>query len=286
MLWAGNAILGKVATAYIGPFSLAFFRWSLAGTILVVWGWKKLWLHRAVIGRDIFKLVVLGILGVGLFNTILYLSLNHTTAMNAGIIQTMIPVAIIVVGALFGLEKTNAYQLTGLVLAVGGVVWVIVEGSWQRMITLEFNPGDLLVLLAALVWTVYSVLLKKWKSPDIPAIPFLTVQILVGIVVCLPFYLWEVANQSEPLVWHKETLMILAYVAIGPSMLAFYSWGRGVALGGANLAGMFIPLISVFTTLMAVLFLGEAFKLHHFIGISMALLGVAIASTHQLRTTS
>lgn len=276
ILWAGNNIAGKLAVGDIGPFSLSFFRWLIASSIILLFAAKPLYNARAIIGENLLKLTILGVTGTGLFNTLLYLGLTRTSTNNSAIMLAMMPLAIIGLSYLIGQERSSAKQLIGLLIALSGVIWVITDGNINNILALQINPGDLIALCAVISWASYSVLLKKWRPAALASLPLLAIQILIGTVFVFPFYLYELSSQA-PTQWNKDTFLILAYVSIFPSLIAYYCWQQGIALGGANIAGLLSPLISVFTAIFAYFILHETLSQKQFVGASLIIVGVMIA---------
>jgi drug/metabolite transporter (DMT)-like permease len=161
-------------------------------------------------------------------------------------------------------------------------VWVITQGELIRLLQFKLNPGDLIILVAVFTWALYSVLLKKLRPADLPTLPFLAIQFLVGLVFIFPFFAYE-QSQSVSIIWNKQTLLILAYVAIFPSLIAFFFWQQGVAMGGANIAGFISPLITVFTAALAYFFLHESLSNAQITGAILVISGVILALSNSFR---
>ena len=276
VLWAGNNIVGKSANDFIGPFSLAFYRWLIASGIILIFAAKPLYESRALLLRHCKILILLGVCGTGLFNTLLYLGLTITSANNSSIILSSLPVAIIGLNYLIGQERASGKQMLGLIIALLGVAWVIGKGDLGRIINMDTNPGDLIIVGSVLSWALYSVLLKNWRPPELASLPFLAIQFLIGTLFVLPFFLYEQATHA-PILWGKETYLMIAYVVVFPSLFAYYFWQQGVAMGGANLAGLMTPTISLFTALFSYLFLHETLNSVQLVGASLIVMGVLIA---------
>lgn len=282
IIWAGNNIVGKLAVGQIGPFSLSFFRWLIASILILLIAAKPLYESRVVIRKNFPVLVLLSILGTGLYNTFLYLGLTQTNANNAAIMLATMPLAIIGFSFVLGQERATLKQLIGLLVALIGVVWVIGDGNISQLLKLNINRGDLLVLCSVASWASYSVLLKKWRPATLGSLPMLAIQILIGTVFIFPFYLYELASQP-PTQWNKEIFLMLAYVSIFPSLVAFYCWQQGVALGGANIAGLLYPSISLFTAIFVYFILHETLNSEQLIGAALIITGVMIAFISSLK---
>jgi len=282
ILWAGNSVIGKYAGDFIGPFSLSFYRWLFASALLLTVATGPLYRSRRILLRNWKPLLVLGILGTGIFNTLLYLGLNSTSANNAGIILATLPITIILLSYLLGQERASMLQVLGMVISLTGVAWVITQGELSRLLQFQFNRGDITILIANIVWALYSVLLRKLRPIELDTLPFLAIQFLIGLAFISPFFLHE-QSQAAPIIWDRGMWMIIAYIAIFPSLIAFFFWQQGVAMGGANIAGFISPLISVFTAAFAYLFLGEVLSLAQLTGAGLVIFGVILALSSSLR---
>jgi len=281
VLWAGNSVVGKFATEFIGPFSLSFYRWLIASGLVLTVAAKPLYESRKLMLQNWRPLIVLGVLGTGVFNTLLYLGLYNTSANNSGIILATLPIIIILLNYFMRLERASLIQMMGLVISLAGVVWVITQGELGRLLQFNLNPGDLIILAAVTSWALYSVLLKKLRPTGLSSLPFLAIQFLIGLVFIFPFYAYERA-QLSPLVWGIETWLILTYVGLFPSLIAYFYWQQGIAMGGANIAGFIYPLISVFTAAIAYAFLGESLNRAQLVGTILVITGVILALSNSL----
>lgn len=276
LLWSGNFIVGSIAAPLIGPFSLSFFRWSIAALIIVAFTYQSLWMHRRIIREQGFKLFVLGLLSVTLFPSLLYWGLNFTNANNAGIIQASMPLGILLLSFAYGIEKPKPLQAGGLYLSILGVLWVVTRGDVLSVLNFKYNLGDIFILGSVVCWAFYSVLLKKWRTGDLPSATLLACQICFGWCACLPLFLIEQATHA-PIIWNSTTFWVIAYVGIFPSLISLFFWQQGVTLGGANTASLFIPLLSVFTVILSLIFLRQAPQEYQLIGMVLVITGLAIA---------
>lgn len=283
ILWAGNSVIGRFASDFIGPFSLSFYRWVIASCLLLLFAARPLYRHRHIVLENWKALLILGVLSTGIFNTLLYLGLNTTSANNSGIILATLPVMIILLNYLSGMERASGVQITGMLISFSGVIWAISRGELIHLLQFKLNPGDLIILAAISSWALYSVLLKSLRPIGLPTLPFLLIQFLVGVAFILPFYLYE-QSQGSTMIWGPQTWMILAYVGVFPSLFAFFFWQQGVAMGGANTAGFFYPLITVFTASFAWFFLGETLSSAQVTGGVLVIGGVILALSNSLRS--
>lgn len=274
LFWAGNAIAGRVAVADVSPLGLSVVRWALAILILLPFTWKGLVAEFPVIRARWRRLVVLGVLSAGLYNLFLYMALETSTAINVTLVNTAMPMAIVLVGWIWLKERPSAGGLAGIVLSMAGVAVVVSRGDPAVLLGLELHRGDLLMMVAVLVWALYSQGLKAYP-PGLTAGSMLTVQMAAGLGFLLPLWLGEVAifGGGVPMTWTMAAVYL--YVAVGPAIGAFYFWNRGVAEAGAAAAGLYINLLPVFTAILAVPLLGES--LHWYHGAGLALIGSGIA---------
>ncbi|WP_142847408.1 DMT family transporter [Telmatospirillum sp. J64-1] len=276
LLWAGNTILGRIAADAIPPLALSFWRWMLALLIVAPIGLPRVLAQREAVRRHWLTLLLFGATSVGAYNTFLYIALHSTTAINAMLVNSAMPVLIVALSWLWLGEALSLRQWGGVLLSLSGVVLVITQGQWSVLMALELRQGDLVMLLAAAAWAIYSVALKR-KPTGLDPMALLTLQIATGLLVLLPFYLWELSSGAR-FETNLSNLGIIAYVAVFPSLLAYYFWNRGVGALGANVAGQYIYLLPVFTAVLAVLLLGETFGWYHGAGLGLIFIGIWIAT--------
>jgi drug/metabolite transporter (DMT)-like permease len=274
--WSGNAIVGRAVSGHVPPVGLAFWRWTLAGLIVLAFAWPKLRDEWPVIRRHWRIIVLLSFLGITIFNTLLYIGLQHTQAINALLMQTAMPVLIILWGvAIFG-ERVTARQAIGVTISLGGAATVISRGDPAVLLGLDWNVGDVWVLAAVACYAGYTALLRL--RPAISASVFLAVIFLVGAAILLPVYLWEVWGQGLTMPFDLTALGAVAYVSVVPSILAYACFNRGVALVGASTAGQFLYLMPLVGGLMSVAFLGERLLWTHGVGLVLIVAGLWLAA--------
>ncbi|MFE8072156.1 DMT family transporter [Marinobacteraceae bacterium S3BR75-40.1] len=278
-LWAGNALVARATADAIPPVALAFWRWSLPLLYLLpytLWVWRR---YREVILAHRRRLLGLSIFSITTYNTLLYLAAQYTTAINITLVSASMPLITVALSALLlGSLPTRAQGL-GALLALSGVLIILTRTEWQVLAQLSFNPGDLIMLVSILSWSIYSVLLKRWPVP-IPGFPLLCLLITIGAPLILPFYLWEWAFKGG-FELTTNTLGALAYVGVLPSVVAYFLWNRGVARIGPANAALFFYLIPVFAAVIAVPVLGEQLAGYHLAGAGFILLGLYLASRRQ-----
>ena len=275
MCWAGNAIVGRLAAGHIAPVTLSFLRWSLAFLVILPFAWKHLARDWNAIRSRLGIMVVLSITGIGAFTSLQYWSLEHTQALNTLLLQSAGPLIVAVWSlVLFGVRLTLA-QACGVVLSLTGVLVILLHGDLTTLENIEFNKGDLIFIVALVIFAFYSVLSRK--RPDIHGLSFVAFTFGCGAACLIPLLIWELF--ARPLMAiNTANLLTLFYVALFPSTLAYLCFNRGVQLIGANRAAPFFHVVPVFGTVMSIVFLGEHPQVFQFLGFALVLSGVFVAS--------
>lgn len=279
LFWAGNFVLGRAMHASIPPIGLAFWRWLVASVIVLPFVWPALREQWPLLSANLARMLLLAMLGVSGFNTLVYVGLQTTSAINSVLIQSTLPVLILVLNGLLYRTRARARELLSILVSLVGVLVIISAGAPQRLLHGGWQPGDLWVFAAAWVWALYSVWLR-WRPPGLRAEAFLGFTLLTGTLMLLPLYLAE-AHAGRTMTWDMPTLLTVTYVAVFPSALAYLFWNRGVAMLGANAAGHFIHLMPVFGTLLAVVFLREVFAWYHALGTALVIVGIGFSWTRR-----
>lgn len=276
LFWAGNAIIGRASVGEIPPFALSFWRWVVALLVLLPFGLPRVMAEWAKIRPRLGLLVVLAVTSVSAYNTLLYLALQTTSAINAILVAASMPIVIVVLSWLWLGEAVGLKRGVGVLVSLAGVLAVIARGDLAVLAGFQLQIGDAWMLMAVLSWAVYSVLLRRTPA-GLDPVALLTVLMALGVPFILPFYLWEL---SQGLLWQPtpKTLAVIAYVGIFPSVLAYYFWNEGVAALGANTAGQYTYLMPVFTAILAVIFLGESFRWFHAAGLGLIFFGIWLAT--------
>lgn len=276
LFWSGNFVISRGMHTEIPPLTLSFWRWFIACVLLLPFTAKLLWLERAQL-REHYKFVIIqGVLGVAGFNTFIYLAMQSTTAINAVLVNSCIPVLIAICTWLFYREMMNSRQWLGVLISLGGVLLIISQGQYQHLLDVNVNPGDLLVLVAAAVWALYSANLKRYPE-ELHPLAYQSAIMIAGLVVLLPLYIFELV-QHKFMTVNLATCGTILYVALFASVLAYIFWSKAVRAIGANRAGPFIHLMPVFSSLLAVIFLDEKLYLHHVKGILLIFVGIGLAT--------
>ena len=275
LFWAGNFILGRAFHSDIPPIALAFWRWL--GAALLVSGPALKFLRRdgPMLRRHWRMVLLLAALGIAAFNTLVYSGLQYTQAINALLMQSLMPVLIVALSFLLFGERVRPLQVLGILVSLGGAITLIAHGDPALLAALRFNRGDLLVAAAVVCYAGYSTLLRK--RPPVHPLSFIAVTFWLGAVMILPFYLWEIFC-VRPLQLQASAVLVIGYVAVFPSIVSYLCYNRGVEQIGANRAGLFIHLLPLFGSLMAILFLGETFFPYHAVGIGLIAAGIYLAT--------
>ena len=277
LFWAGNFTIGKFAyTENVPPYSLAFFRWILVWIILLPFTYKEILKIKTEVKNNLSLFFILGFTSVGIFSAFTYNALNYTQVINASLFNTAIPVSIILVCFLLKIEKTNIFQISGLIVSVLGILAIITRLDLNILLTLNFNKGDIYMLIAIISWGIYSAFLKK-KTFDISLLSLVHVVCTFGLIILFPAFLFELAQEKTTEI-NSNLIYILLYIAIFPSIGSYYCWAGAVSIIGANRAGIFLSLIPLFSTIFAMIFFNEKFLFFHFIGSVLIILGLFLSN--------
>ena len=277
LFWAGNFTIAKFAyLENIPPFSLSFLRWSLVWIILLPFTYREILSVKHVIKKNLSLFFILGFTSVCVFTSFTYNALNYTQVINASLFNTAIPVTIILVCFLLKIEKTNIFQISGLLVSVLGILAIITKLDLNILLSLDFNKGDLFMIIAIIAWGIYSAYLKK-KTFDISLLALIHITCTFGLLFLLPLFLLDMM-QGRAIVISDNLFYILIYIAIFPSIGSYYCWAGAVSIIGANRAGIFLSLIPLFSTIFAMIFFDEKFLFFHSIGTILIIIGLLLSN--------
>ena len=280
LFWSGNFIVGKAASVYeIPPFSLNFYRWLFAGIILLPFTIKEILNKKNYILNNIGFFIVLGISSITIFNSTVYYSLYYMQVISGVLMISTIPVWIMFISSILGIEKTNKFQIFGVFLSLMGVMFIITKSDIDLIKNLDFNKGDLIMASGMFAWALYSALLKK-KTYEISQITLLEVVIITGLLFLIPIYILEI-YLGNPLIVHKPFILTLTYVVLLPGLASFFFWIKGISIIGANRAGVFLHLMPIFGSLMAIILFDEKFMLYHFLGAIFIIAGIILSNRNK-----
>lgn len=280
LMWAGNAVTGRLINELVPPMTLNFLRWVLAFLFLlplaagVLKPASPMWQHWR-------RFSVLGLLSVGAYNSLQYLALHTSTPLNVTLVGASMPVWMLGLGWLLHGEKIAPRQALGALLSITGVLLVLSRGDWQVLMQVQLVPGDLYVLVATIAWAFYSWMLAKPKEPAVIRqdwAAFLMAQILFGLGWSALFAAGEWQFSDPTIVWSWPVAAALLFIALGPALLAYRCWGAGIGRAGPAVAGFFSNLTPLFAALLSLVFLGEAPRLYHALAFVLIVGGIVVSS--------
>ncbi len=281
IFWSGNFIVGKAASTYdIPPFSLNFYRWFFAGLILFPFTIKELIAKKKYILENIGFFTILGITSITIFNSIVYYSLYFTQVISGILMISTIPVWIIFISSILNIEKTNIFQIIGVVFSLLGVIFIITKADLEIIKNLDFNKGDLSMIVAMFSWAVYSALLKR-KKYEISQVTLLQVVIITGLIFLTPIYFIEM-YMGNIIVLGIPFVLTLTYVVFFPGLASFFFWIKGISIIGANRAGVFLHLMPIFGAIMAMLIFNERFMFYHIFGAIFIIAGITLSNKKKI----
>ena len=275
--WAGNFIVGKFASVYeVPPFSLNFYRWLFAWLILAPFTLPEIIKKKLYIIKNYKLFIILGVTSITIFNSIVYYSLNFTQVISGVLMISTIPVMIMFFSSILKIEKTNLFQIIGVIFSFLGVIIVVTKANFEILKNLDFNKGDITMVVAMFSWAIYSTLLKRQKY-EISQLSLLQVVISFGLIFLIPVYLIEYQigfriNLDTPFV------LILSYVVLLPGLASFILWIKGISLIGANRSGVFLHLMPILSAIMAMIFFNEKFMFYHMLGACFIVIGILLSN--------
>ena len=277
LFWSGNFIVGKAASTFeIPPFSLNFYRWFFAFLILFPFTYKEVINKKDYVFENLGLFIILGITSITIFNSIVYYSLYYTQVISGILMISTIPVWILFFASFLKIEKTNLFQILGVILSLTGVLFIVTKADIQLIKELEFNKGDLSMVIGMLSWAIYSALLRK-KTHPISQLALLEIIIICGFIFLVPIYFIEMSFGNK-IVFGLPFILTLGYVVLFPGIFAFLFWIKGIDIIGANRSGVFLHLMTIFGALMAIAILGEKFMFYHFLGAIFIIAGITLSN--------
>ena len=275
-IWSGNFIIARDLNESIPPISLAFYRWTVAVTVLFPFAIKKLITEWKILKKNSLYLSIVSFLGVTIFNTLIYIAGHTTTAINLSLISIIFPVFIVILSRVFYKEAITIYKTIGILLVLFGVVLLITKGELSKLLNLSFAIGDIWMLLAAIIFALYSILLRK-KPTELSVSGFQLSTFILGLAFLFPFFIWETLN-SPPIQYESKTIFSILYVGIFASLTAYILWNKAIVNIGATNAGMIYYTLPIFSGFLAYLFLDETIGINHLYSLLLILSGILIAT--------
>ena len=277
LLWGGNFVIGRAVAGDIPPITLAFLRWCVAFIVFLPIAYSRVKREWHMIKANWPAVIVMAITGVACFNTLVYIGVYYTTSINASLMNSSTPIIIYILSFILLKERLSKFQLIGTALSLAGVAFILSKGSLETLLSFSFNKGDLIVLVAVFCWGVYSLLVKQYAG-RLPGYSTFLVTIALGVIMLLPFTIYELMTTSVEIVWSPSTIGAIVYVGIIASIVAFLSWNNGVVALGANKASIYLNFIPLFAAIFAVLFLDEDLLIAQVIGGLAVICGVILAN--------
>ena len=277
LFWSLNWVIGRAIVGHVSPLALTFIRWTVAIAIMMPFAWPEIRAHWPAVRRHWKVIAWLGFWGTGLHNAFAYVGLQYTTATNGAILNSSIPIFIILLGWLVYRDTITRVQALGVAISLTGVVAILTRGDPRVIADLSLNRGDLIVLVGMVFWAAYTVFLRM-KPAELPGLAMLTCCGVFGVALLFPLFLIEMAFFGGRVEFTPATLGAMLYLGVFPSFVGYVFWNKAVAEVGANVAGIFVHLMPVFVSLLAWLFLGERIHFFHVAGIALILAGIALTS--------
>jgi drug/metabolite transporter (DMT)-like permease len=280
LLWAGNAVVGRIVHTWVPPMTLNFLRWAIALVILLPFA-SFIFRRGSGLWTSWRRFGLLGLLGVGLYNSLQYLALQSSTPINVTLVAASMPVWMLLVGALFFHARVTGKQIVGAILSIAGVLLVLSRGDWHQLLAMRLVAGDIFMMLATISWSFYSWLLTLPKDPkEIRAnwAAFLLAQVIYGLMWSGAFVAGEWVVSDARILWSWPLAAALLFVAVGPAVIAYRCWGTGVQRAGPGIAGFFSNLTPLFAAVMSSAFLGEMPHLYHMIAFGLIVGGIVFSS--------
>jgi drug/metabolite transporter (DMT)-like permease len=280
LFWSGNFIVGRWIHNDIPPISLAFWRWTVALLIILPFSLKHI-IHQKDLIRQNWKiLTLLAILSVTNFSMFIYMALKSSTVTNTVLINSMIPIFIVLVSWMGFKERITLRQTVGIAASLTGLMFIIAGGNLSTLLAVRFSKGDIWTISAGMSWALYSVLLRKCPI-EFDSRGFLATTIIIGIFFIFPFYIWEIST-GKTMNITKASIGSIIYVALFASVLAYIFWNKAIQIIGANKTGIFIHLMPVFSIILAIIFLDEKLRGYHVKGSVLIFLGIFLTTTNKL----
>lgn len=274
LLWSGNFVVARAVAGHVPPIALAQMRWSLAFLVLIALFHRHVRQDLPVLRARWRTVAVFAFLGIGIYNTLIYVGMARTTVVNAALLAAIFPLVIAAAGFLLYRDRLTLAQFAGILAGSAGALVVLSKGDLALLAAFRFNPGDLLILASQWAWAFYTVLLRA--RPPVHPLSFLTATVFVGQLMLVPATLWEGAAGAR-VTFDTTTVLAVIYVALFAAVLAFLCFNRAVAILGSNRTGPFFHLVPVFGSALAVVFLGEHVAPYHLAGWALILAGIAAA---------
>ena len=277
LFWSLNWVIGRAIVGHVSPLAFTFIRWTVAVAVMLPFAWPQIRAHWPTVRRHWKVIVWLGAWGTGLHNAFAYVGVQYTTATNGVILNSSIPIMIILLGWLIYRDTITRVQALGVLVSLAGVLAILTRGDPRVLAELTLNKGDLIVLVGMIFWAAYTIFLRM-KPAELPGLAMLACCGVVGVSILFPLFVAEMLLWEGRIEFTLATVSAMLYVGVFPSFVGYIFWNKAVAEVGSNVAGVFVHLMPVFGSLLAWIFLDERIYLFHVAGIALILAGIALTS--------
>ena len=283
LLWASNAIVGRMAAGLIPPITLNFLRWVVALLVLLPFVFRRLQQDWPLVRQYWVLLATTGFLSTTTYNALQYLALTTSSPINIALITAAGPIFTLLVGRAFFRAQISPAATLGAVVSLVGVAWVLMRGELLNATRIAFVPGDVFMLLAIGLWSLYTWLLRG-RPAQMSGYSVLTMQMLWGLLFAVPMVLAELVwGGYEAIHWTPKAYAMVVYVALGPALLAYLCYQQAVLRTGSQLPMFFLNLTPVFAGVLAVVLLGEFPEVYHIVGLGLIVFGIVLANLPEKR---
>ncbi|MDP1611909.1 MAG: DMT family transporter [Sulfuritalea sp.] len=279
LFWAGNWIISRAFRGELPPVALSFWRWVVALLCLLTISLPHVRRDWPQLRAAWPWLLFFGALGTGGYNVLVYGGLQYTTAINGTLLNSFIPIMIVLISWLLLGKRLHRREAAGILISFLGVLAIVARGELQHLRELRLNVGDLWILASVLAWSAYTLLLSR--RPQVHPLAFLTAISVTGLIFLVPFYLWELA-QGRHVIPTPGAIAGIVYTGVFPAFLGYILWNRGVAEVGPARAGLFMHLVPAFGILLSMIFLDEKPASYHAVGIALIFTGIWL-NTRRIR---
>lgn len=282
LIWSGNFIVARAVHKDISPGQLSFFRWATATILLAPFAVRACIKEWGMMKKHLPYLFWLSLTGITLFNTFVYVAGHHTSAINLALIgTTSSPVFANILARIFLKEKFSLNKVLGMIICIAGVILLLSKGKWENLLNFHFSEGDAWILLAALMFAIYNIFVRK-RPAEISPVNLLFSSFLLGTILLVPYFCVETAG-NQPVEWDIQMAGVVLYLGLGASIISFFIWNKAIQLLGAGRTALFGNLIPVFSSLEAVFILHEEFTIIHIVSMVIVLTGLIIANLEKKR---
>ena len=276
LLWSANMVIASGIKGHIPPIGLAFWRWTVACIVLAPFAIKSTVGSFKIVKKHIRYLTLTAVLGITIFNTLIYFAGKTTSAVNLSLIAISIPLFIVVLSRIIFKEKVSNTKIVGIVTIITGVLVLISKGSLQALLHINFTIGDLLMLAACFFFAYYTILVRQ-KPDELTSKVFLFSVFVIGTILLFPFYVYEHIYYQK-VIFDTKTALVISYVGVCASLISFYLWNEAIRLIGTSKTALIYYLIPVFSGILAYFFLNQAILLTQIISMGIIISGLLITN--------